>query len=110
MRGMGYSLNQMFARRFVYCALILLFIVRLVQAQSSVTISAITPAQIAAGSGATDITITGTGFSASSVVRVGGETVPVNFVNATTLRVTVPPAHLTSPGPLTITVDSATAS
>jgi hypothetical protein len=105
-----YPLGQMSARRIAHFALTLLFIVGLVQAQSSVTISAITPAQIAAGSGATDITITGTGFSAGSVVRVGGETVPVNFINATTLRVTVPPSHLTSPGSLAITVDSATAS
>jgi hypothetical protein len=85
-RAVRYPLGQMSARRIAHFALTLLFIVGLVQAQSSVTISAITPAQIAAGSGATDITITGTGFSAGSVVRVGGETVPVSFITTVPQR------------------------
>ena len=71
-------------------------------------ISAIAPHTVVEGSADFDLTITGIGFNASTVARVGTTAVPTTFVNPRTLRARVParlvrsalPNPFNAPGPL----------
>jgi len=67
-------------------------------------ISRLTPDRITVTSTATSITITGSGFTATSVVRVNGTNVSTTFVNSTTITAIIPPSFLVDSAPLAVTV------
>lgn len=70
-------------------------------------ITSLSPASIYQNSGATTITINGSGFLSSSTVQFGyGSTtnLPSTFVSATQLKATVPASDLTSSGSYTLQV------
>jgi hypothetical protein len=76
------------------------------------TITGITPTSVTAGSQATPIVITGTGFATNAEVRwtFNGTTTPLTGAqspNSTTINVTVPANLLTTPGTAQITVANA---
>ena len=70
-------------------------------------ISAITPNRVVEGSPDFDVTVSGAGFTANSVVLIGDTQVPATLVDARTLRATVPantvaralPNRFNAPGP-----------
>lgn len=64
----------------------------------------ITPAQLDAGSPATSVSVFGTGFTTSSVVRINGEDRPTNFVAAGELSVELNSVDLATPGTQSLTV------
>lgn len=68
------------------------------------TLSSVSPNSAVAGSGATSITVTGTGFVASSVVRLNGVSLATTVVNGTTLNATIPASSLTAVGTRTVSV------
>jgi hypothetical protein len=74
----------------------------LVNPQPAVT--SISPASIVAGSASITLTVTGTGFIASSIVNWNGAALTTGFVNATELRATITTADLTTAGTANITV------
>lgn len=53
-------------------------------------------------------TVTGSGFTASTVVEINGIDCPTTFVNSTTVTITVPGTVSISPGALTVRVKRAT--
>ena len=69
-------------------------------------LTSITPATIRTGAPDTLITLTGSGFSSGSVVKLGGTALTTSFTNATTLTATVPAADLTAVGWAPVTVSS----
>src|SRR6266850_3201808 len=72
--------------------------------QSIPVLQEIVPNSARVGSPAVAITVTGSGFTSTSVVSVNGESLPTTFVNSTTLRTTIPENRLTTSGALSITV------
>lgn len=70
----------------------------------SPTLTSISPAGIATGSSDTQITLTGTGFSAGATVQFDGATLQTSFVSATQLTATVPSSSLASLGWGSVTV------
>jgi hypothetical protein len=85
------------------------------QASSTVTVTgnpynlapaltSISPASILAGSSATVITVTGTGFTSGSSILLNGATLPTNYTSATQLTATVPATQLTTLGWMSVTV------
>jgi len=68
------------------------------------TLTGLSTNAIYAGSGATAVTLTGTGFVAASVVSINGSTVSSTFNSATSLGTTVPASLLATPTTLTFTV------
>jgi len=87
------------------------------QAVSSVTISgsdynpaptiiSVTPAAILAGSGDTEITVTGTGFTSASSIVLGGVALSTNQISSTVLTAVVPAGSLTSLGWSTVSVST----
>ena len=87
------------------------------QASSSVTISgnaynpapaivSITPAAILAGSSATEITITGSGFTSESSIVVGGAFLSTTELSSTQLTAVVPATVLTNLGWTTVSVST----
>jgi hypothetical protein len=82
-----------------------------VSATASVTIvnpapvvSSIAPAVVNAGSGNTTLTVTGTGFTAQSVVELGGTGLATVYWNPTALTAVAPAAQLANAGTLAVTV------
>ncbi len=76
---------------------------------STVSISQITPSSVTAGSSATNITVTGTGFGSDSVVNFSGQAqiVPLAAnIGASSILVTVPATYLAVAGTPTISVTS----
>ena len=71
---------------------------------SGVAVSSFTPNTASLGSGATQITVTGAGFVANSVVQVNGTAISTTLVNPTTLKATIPASYFTTVGTLAITV------
>jgi len=69
-------------------------------------LTAVTPDKTSAGSAATDITLTGSGFDPSSVVRVNGADITTAFVNSTQLTAQIPASMLTATRLLGVTVAS----
>ena len=73
------------------------------------TLTGISPASIGAGSNAVIITLTGTGFTATSQVQWcctgSGTTLPTNFVSATQLTATISPDKLTGAATAQVTVN-----
>jgi outer membrane protein assembly factor BamB len=73
----------------------------------AVTLTSLTPAAVNAGTGATVITATGSGFTASSVIEWNGTALTTSFVSATSLTATLPVADLAAPGAVSVTVSNA---
>ena len=67
-------------------------------------ISSISPTTLAAGSAALTLTISGSGFTGSSVVLVGAAAEATTFVSATQLTAAVPAAQLTNGAELPVAV------
>ncbi|MDX1932313.1 MAG: right-handed parallel beta-helix repeat-containing protein [Capsulimonadales bacterium] len=67
-------------------------------------LTTITPNTVLAGSGAVTVTVTGSNFVASSVVRLNGTDRPTTFVSATELKVVLPGSDTALAGLNTITV------
>ena len=63
------------------------------------TLSTLAPTSAAAGAAtATTLTLSGTGFTSTSVIELNGGARPTNFVSATTLTTTLTPGDLASAG------------
>ncbi len=71
---------------------------------SAPAIAQISPSSVAAGSAATTITVTGTGFNVASVVNSGSTALSTTYSGPTSLQATLPAALLTNSGNLTLTV------
>lgn len=70
------------------------------------TITSLTPSSTVAGSGATQVTLTGTGFSPDAKVRVRGGDYVTTYVGPTQLRFTLGSGDLNQEGTLAITVNN----
>jgi hypothetical protein len=68
------------------------------------TITSISPTTLPIGAQMRTVTVTGTGFVTSSVVRVNGTTRPTTFVSGTTLTVTLAASDIASAGSLGLRV------
>ncbi len=66
----------------------------------------ITPSQITAGSPTTQFTVTGSGFTASSIVLFNGQQQSTTFVSSTELRANVPSSLLQNPGYASLVVQT----
>jgi hypothetical protein len=66
----------------------------------------VTPAQIPIATVAATVTLTGTGFAANSSASAGATSLATQYVSATSLSVTIPPALMLSAGTLSITVST----
>jgi 6-phosphogluconolactonase (cycloisomerase 2 family) len=64
----------------------------------------VTPPSVSAGSNALTLSVTGTGFTPSSVVLVNGGSRATTYVSSTVLQTTLLPTDLSQPGTLDITV------
>lgn len=73
-------------------------------APAAPTLTGLSPTSVAAGSGALDLTVKGSGFDAGSRVRFDGILRTTTFVNASTLIARLPAAALASAGPEAVTV------
>ncbi len=67
-------------------------------------VSSISPAKVTAGSSALSLTITGSGFSETSAVQVGGTTESSTYGSSTQLTATVPASQLVSGAELAVVV------
>ncbi len=76
-----------------------------VTAAPAPTLTGVSPASAPAGSGATTVTLTGTNFTAGSVVDFNGTPVATTFVSPTQVTAVIPAADLTTAGtdPITVT-------
>lgn len=61
-------------------------------------LTGMTPVSMIAGSGDTKVTLTGSNFVTSSTVNFSGQVLTPQFVNSTTLNVTMPASNITSAG------------
>jgi hypothetical protein len=77
--------------------------IALVVANPAPTIASLSPSTLNAGSAATTINITGTGFVAGTGVLVNGASRPATVTSTTAITVTLTPADLASAGSLGIT-------
>ncbi len=66
--------------------------------------TSIAPSAVTANSGQFTLTVNGSSFVSTSVVRVGGVARPTTFVSATQLTAVIPAADITTAGPRSITV------
>lgn len=73
-------------------------------------ISSISPTTLMAGSPALTLTVSGSGFTSSSVVIVGGTPEATTYVSTTQLTATVPPAQLANGAQLAVSVSNGTSS
>ena len=71
-----------------------------------VTLTSLAPAAVNAGTAATVITATGSGFTASSVIEWNGTALTTSYVSATSLTVTLPATDLAVPGTVPVTVSN----
>ena len=69
-----------------------------------VTVTSLAPAGLNAGTPATVLTVTGSGFVTSSVVQWNGTALSTSYVSPTSLTANVPAADLTSPSSVSVTV------
>jgi hypothetical protein len=74
------------------------------QVVNGLSVSSITPTTATLGAGATTITVTGSGFVATTVVQVNGTTIPTTLVSPTVLTAVIPAADLLTVGTLQISV------
>jgi len=70
------------------------------------TITSLSPASAVVGGQGFTLTVNGTGFTASSVVQVGGSNRTTTFVSATQLTAAIPASDIASPGALGVTVST----
>ncbi len=70
------------------------------------TLNAISPANLAAGSADTTITLSGGGFAAQSVAQANGTALATSVINTTQLTAVIPSALLAIAGTLSITVEN----
>ncbi len=75
-------------------------------AASPLTLSAIKPTTIKAGAKSVVVTLTGTGFAPGCRVSAIAQYRTVTYVNSTTLRITLAPADLATPGAFQIFVEN----
>lgn len=68
------------------------------------TITSLSPASGTVGSADRPLSVLGTGFVATSVVRINGVPAATTFVSATQLTTTVPSTYMANPGTIAITV------
>ncbi len=68
------------------------------------SITALNPSSVTAGSPDRTVTVFGSGFVASSLVKSNGVLVPTTYVSGSQLTATVPSSQLTYPGTVAITV------
>ncbi len=69
-------------------------------------LASLSPSTVPVGSGATTLTLTGSGFVAGSQVTVGGAARTTTYVSATTLSAALPASDFASPVSLSVTVTS----
>ncbi len=69
---------------------------------SPLVITTVTPGQVPLSNATTAITVTGSGFTSTSVVRVGGSSIASSVQSTTQIRATLPP--VLSAAPLSVTV------
>src|ERR1700760_4929552 len=74
------------------------------------SVRSVSPTSVVAGSSATTLTVTGTGFTSTSVVQVGGVPEPTTFVSSTQLTAVVPTSQLQSGANLDVVVTNGAAS
>jgi hypothetical protein len=67
-------------------------------------ITSLAPTQTNAGSGAFTLTVNGTGFISSSVVRWNGVSRPTTYVNATKLQAAIAASDISAPGSANVSV------
>jgi subtilisin family serine protease len=67
-------------------------------------ITSLTPSQALAGSAGFNLTVAGTGFVQSSVVRWNGSDRPTTYVGATQVKAAIPAADITATGAAVVTV------
>ncbi|MDE2126675.1 MAG: IPT/TIG domain-containing protein [Armatimonadetes bacterium] len=72
------------------------------------TLSAISPASALVGGRSTAVTVTGTGFIATSTVKWNGAALSTTYASATSLTAVVPASDLLTPGSYPITVENGT--
>jgi hypothetical protein len=70
----------------------------------SYTLMNLSPMSVNAGSGSFQLTATGNGFTAQSVIDFNGAALPTTFVSATSLMATVPASAVTCGGSVPVTV------
>ncbi len=73
------------------------------------TVSAISPAAIPAGAAATTLTVTGTGFTASTVVQVNGTAETTTYASATQVTAVIPAGQLATGALLQVAAVNGTA-
>jgi hypothetical protein len=78
-----------------------------VTAPPAPAVTSVSPASIAYGGAAFPLTVTGSGFTAASVVHINGVARPTTFVSATSLTATIGSADITTIGSASITVANA---
>jgi len=69
-------------------------------------ITTLAPLGVVAGSGDTNVTITGTGFVSTATVTVHGKSVKATVADAQTINATIPAAQLVSSGTLDVVVQN----
>ena len=72
------------------------------------TISGLAPAAIATGSGATTVTVTGTGFVPTTAIQVNGSARSTTYISATQVSLALTAADVTAAGSLSLTAVNAT--
>jgi hypothetical protein len=70
-------------------------------------IASISPTSVVAGSGNTALTVNGSDFTSSGVVRANGVDLATTYVSPTQLTATVPSSFFSAPGSVAITVNDA---
>lgn len=73
-------------------------------AQGAPTISSISPSTVTAGGAGFTLTVTGSGYAATSVVQINGSNRPTTYVNAQQLTAAVLASDIAAPGSLNVTV------
>lgn len=73
----------------------------------AVTLTSLAPAAVNAGTGATVLTATGSGFTTASVIEWNGAILATSYVSSTSLTATIPAADFMEPGSVPVTVSNA---
>src|ERR1700733_2635718 len=79
-------------------------------APATPTVTSITPSKVEVGSGHTNVTVAGTGFLSSSIVKVGGVAEQTVFDSSTELTATIPATQSSVGAELPIAVFNGTVS
>ncbi len=75
---------------------------------SNLTLTSVSPASEPLGTAATPVTLTGTGFTANSIVQLNGNAIATTYTSATQLQATIPASFFASIETGTITVTDPT--